>query len=232
MKRIYLPGTGLAGWKSRLAEPEKQWRSGYSACTLAHDWEEANGLPAEVATILSAHFAVAPELLFALPEHEVALPGGRRNSQSDLFALVGVGTETAAMTIEGKVEETFGPTLAEWAPRSTPGRAERFGFVTQLLGLPFEQAGKLRYQLFHRAASAVIEARRFRAAHAIMLVQSYSPAARWFEDFSAFAALFGIAAEPGKLGTVTLPCGLPLHLGWVRGNAAMLGRPDGRAPPP
>ena len=224
MKRIYFPDGGVAAWKARLAEPDRQWRTGYSACTLAHDWEAADGLPSEVAAVLAAHFGVRPELLLALPEHEVALPGGRRNSQSDLFAVLGIGRDTAAMAVEGKVEESFGPTLAEWGPNSTPGRTQRLRFLTELLGLPFDLPGSLRYQLLHRTASAVIEARRFRATHAIMLVQSYSPALRWFEDFSTFATLFDVRAEPNCLAAASLPDGMPLHLGWVKGNPAMLAR--------
>lgn len=224
MNRIYVPSKGVQSWQERLAEPKKHWSTGYSARTLAHDWEEAGGLPPEIAAALRSHFGVEPELVAALPEHKVDIPGPGFSSQSDLFALVGLGADLAGVAIEGKVGESFDKTLAEWAPLSTSGRKQRFEGLTRLLGLSFDQDPALRYQLFHRAASAVIEARRFRCRHAVMLVQSYSPGHLWFEDFLRFAALFGIVAEKGRIGATTLAGGMPLHLGWIVGNPAMLQR--------
>ena len=224
MKRIYVPTGGVQAWQERLAEPMKHWRTGYSARTLAHDWEDAAGLPARVAAGLRQHFGVEPELLAAFPEHQVAIPGPGYKSQSDLFALIALGQQVAGVAVEGKVGEPFDKSLGEWDPLSTTGRKTRFEGITQLLGLPFDQDPALRYQLFHRTASAVIEARRFRCAHAIMLVQSYSPRHLWFDDFARFAALFDIAVEKGGMGTAALPDGMPLHLGWIVGDPAMLER--------
>ncbi|HTE43450.1 MAG TPA: hypothetical protein VK629_21705 [Steroidobacteraceae bacterium] len=43
----------------------------------------------------------------------------------------------------------------------------------------------------HRAASAIIEAQRFNADHAGMLVRSFSQSDEWFQDYAAFAELMG-----------------------------------------
>ena len=40
-----------------------------------------------------------------------------------------------------------------------------------------------KYQLLHRTASAIIEAERFNANHALMLVHSFSLANEWYGDF-------------------------------------------------
>ena len=224
MTKIYVPSKGVTSWQELLAEPVKHWRIGYSARTLAYDWEEADGLPPEVAAALHSHFGVKPELAAAFPEHKVDIPGPGFKSQSDLFALVRLGADLAGVAVEGKVAESFDKTLGEWAPLSTVGRRQRFEGITGLLGLSFYQDPLLRYQLFHRAASAVIEARRFCCRHAIMLVQSYSQSNLWFEDYARFAALFKIAAEKGRIGTATLPGGMPLHLGWIVGDPAMLSK--------
>src|SRR5688500_2265226 len=111
MSRIYVPSQGSHEWQRLLAQPEKHWRPGYSATCLAECWEKAAGLPHEVERLLSS-IAPAPELLVALPEHKVPLPGSHRgDSQNDLFALVRAGDQTVAVTIEGKVDEPFGPSM-------------------------------------------------------------------------------------------------------------------------
>jgi hypothetical protein len=43
MSRILSFTTGPDDWKALLADPEKQWRVGYSARTLATCWEAAEG---------------------------------------------------------------------------------------------------------------------------------------------------------------------------------------------
>ena len=87
MSKIYVPSGGAESWKRFLAKPELHWARGYSARTVAHSWEAADGLPHEIAELLQL-VAGPIELLFALPEHKTALPGGRRDSQSDVFALL------------------------------------------------------------------------------------------------------------------------------------------------
>jgi hypothetical protein len=62
--KIYVPTLGAESWRRLLADPEKHWRTGFSAKTLAHCWEQANGLPAEIAAML-AGFGT-PELLLGL----------------------------------------------------------------------------------------------------------------------------------------------------------------------
>jgi len=59
---------------------------------------------------------------------------------------------------------------------------------------------KFRYQLLHRIASAVIEAERFDARLAGMIVHSFSTRATWFDEFSSFVRLLGVSSdvEPGR----------------------------------
>jgi len=177
MTRIYLPSVGPDSWQQLLAKPELHWATGYSARTLAHSWEAAAGLPPEIAQLLKSLGGEA-ELLLALPEHKTPLPGGRRESQSDVFALLRVARQVVACTIEGKVDEPFGPTVEEWLVDASSGKQERLGYLAKLLGLSEPVAGDVRYQLFHRTASAVVEAQRFGASGAAMIVHSFSPNAR------------------------------------------------------
>jgi len=84
MSKILIPSPGPDAWQKFLAEPDKQWRSGYSAKTLACCWEDCNGLPQEIGELFSSEFEhELPELLLAIPEHKVPLPGGDRASQID-----------------------------------------------------------------------------------------------------------------------------------------------------
>ena len=74
MSKIFVPSAVAADWKRLLAEPEKHWKTGYSAKTLAQSWESAKGLPPGVAALFELEDD-ADGLLLALPEYKVALPG-------------------------------------------------------------------------------------------------------------------------------------------------------------
>lgn len=216
MNRILLPSTGPDDWRRLLAEPDLHWAIGRSARTLANAWEAAAGLPPEV------HDAVAaihpdPRLLLAIPEHKTPIPGGRRESQSDLFVLMGSANGLIAATIEGKVDEPFGPRVADWNPDSSPGKRERFDYLCALLGIEICPP-TVHYQLLHRTGSALIEAERFGARHAAMIVHSFSPERRWFEAYSAFAEILGVAADPQLPHRLDLPEGRTLMLAWVSGS--------------
>ena len=53
MSKIYIPSSGASSWQQFLADSEKQWKTGYSAKSLAYSWEEADGFPEEIATALA-----------------------------------------------------------------------------------------------------------------------------------------------------------------------------------
>ncbi|MCE8516186.1 hypothetical protein KBY31_05620 [Ruegeria pomeroyi] len=218
MAKVYVPSTGVEDWKHLLANPETQWQRGYSAMAAALSWEAAQGLPPEISDLVGG----SPELLLAIPEHKVALPGGRRDSQCDVFALVRAGEETLAIAIEAKVNETFGPTVGEWMSNASDGKQERMRFICDLLGLSTPPPDDLRYQLLHRTAAAILEARRFKTDRAAMIVQSFSQDHRWFGDFAAFARLFELKAQPGQAMNHILPSGMPLMLGWAVGSPDFL----------
>jgi hypothetical protein len=218
MSKILTPSSGPDDWQQFLADPQKQWRRGYSAMAAALSWEAAQGLPPEVAALLGPD----AELLFAIPEHRVALPGGRRESQCDVFALARAGDDTIAVAIEAKVDEPFGPTVGEWMVGASAGKTERITFIRDLLGLPTGPIEHVRYQLLHRTAAAALEAARFKTDRAAMIVQSFSAKHRWFEDFAAFTGLLGLKADRGKPLRHILPSGKSVDLGWAVGSEAFL----------
>ncbi len=227
MPRIYVPTTGVESWQALLADPVKHWKTGYSAKSLAYSWEEAEGFPAEIKEL----FASAPEhgledieLLLAIPEHKVPLPGGSTQSQNDVFVLGKAARQLVAIAIEGKVSEPFGPTVGEWLTDASSGKHERLSYLKEVLGLAGEFDPNVRYQLLHRTASAVIEAKRCNAPKAAMVVHSFRQTNEWFEDYASFWKLFGVVAQIGALGGVGDRNGVELCLGWAKGAARYLDR--------
>ena len=223
MPRIFVPSSGPGDWRCLLADPEKHWARRRSARTLAHCWEDTDGFPPEIRAVLKQHPALSgavPLLIF--PEWKVALPGGSTSSQNDAWILAKNQIDLISITVEGKVDEPFDRTLAEWKADASHGKEKRLAFLTETLGLTTPIPDTVRYQLVHRAASAVIEAERFGARHAVMLVHSFSNTDVWYSDFSAFIALFGLDAKIGQLVSASASRGLPLHFAWVHGDERFL----------
>lgn len=219
-KKIYIPTSSPEQWAQFLSEPVKHWRHGYSARTLAYSWQEADGFPSEVAAVLVPQFP-SIELLLALPEHQVPLPGGSRPSQNDIWILARSENNLVSIAVEGKVSEPFGPSVQEWQTSPSSGKSERLMYLLNMLGLS-SVPGTIRYQLLHRTVSAIIEAQRFNAAHAVMLVHSFSQSREWFEDYAAFVSLMGVSASENDMVSVGTHRGVSLHLAWVRGDARFL----------
>lgn len=219
MKRIYAPTNGPCDWRRLLADPQKQWRDGHSAKCLAEAWENAAGLPAEVDRLIRK--SQLPELqgfelLLGLPEHQVHIPGGGHASQTDLFVLARTSLGLTSMAVEGKVAETFGPTLGEWRADFTRGKQERLQHIQDALGLP-APGDSVRYQLLHRMAAAIYEAKRYGAVSAVMLVHSFSPNRVGFDSYAEFVALFGAQAGEGEFVRLGRPHGTSLLAGWAQG---------------
>ena len=225
MGRCYIPSDGPDSWQVFLADPAEQWKTGYSAKTLAHSWEAGDRLPDEVASLIKTiprYDHKEPELLMAMPEWKVPLPGGSRDSQNDVLALIGVGGDLMIAAVEGKVSEPFGDTIENWYANPSEGKTKRLRYLCNLLGTAFPPAESLRYQLFHRAASAVIECKRFRARMPAMIVHSFSAEKAWFEDYAAFVSLLGGSPELDRMSEIDLPGGFTLMLGWASGNETYL----------
>ena len=216
--KIFIPSYGPEDWRRFLAQPEKHWAAGYSALMLAECWEAAQGFPVEVRRMLEhqpVFKGIEPLLIF--PEWKVPLPGGSRASQCDIWILAHARQELISIAVEGKVGEPFDKTLMEWSVNASPGKVRRLSFLSAQLGLQPPLPEGIRYQLLHRAVAAILEARRFGASQAVMLVHSFSQTQEHFSDFAAFVNLFGETAEAGQSVRVNIPGGLALHLGWVQG---------------
>jgi len=131
---------------------------------------EVQALFASRAEALLAQFSP----IVAVFEFKVALPGGDRPSQNDPFLPGRSKAGPVTVMVEGKVSESFGPTIAEWPKQVSLGKEERLSFLLRAVGLTDAPDSTSRYQLFHRAASAVLEGERYRAVAAVMVVHSFS----------------------------------------------------------
>ena len=159
------------------------------------------------------------ELLLAIPEHKVGLPDGKRPSQNDLFVLARAKDgHLASIMIEGKVAEPFSDTLEVWLKDSSEGKKNRLKMLCEILGLQNQPPLNIRYQVFHRTASAILEARRFNARYALMIVHSFSPEHKWFSDYQDFLGLFGVVSKINDLVELPKLDELQVFTGWVAGK--------------
>lgn len=215
MSRIMIPSSGPDSWRQFLAKPNLHWVTGKSARTMAHSWEGSAGLPKEIAALLEPVLGPVRPLI-VIPEHKTPLPGGSTESQSDALLLARAESGLLTATIEGKVDESFDRTVDRWLGEPRPGKQARLDYLCDRLGLS-SCPGDVHYQLVHRTVAALIEADNFDAAHAAMIVHSFSPEHRWFDEFARFVALLGGEATVGRASVVEVP-GRKLILGWAPGD--------------
>ena len=90
------------------------------------------------------------------------------------------------------------------------------------LGCTSPLADSIRYQLLHRTVSALLTARAFHAATAVMLVHSFSPYSRWREDFEAFSEAVNGRPLTADLWEIELGPNPRLIIGWCKGAEEFL----------
>lgn len=221
-KRILIPTNGPESWQRLLAEPEKHWQPGFSAMSTALSWESANGLPPEIRSLFKDADDPAMRdavLALAIPEYKVDLAGGTRPSQNDVFALLSCTGGLISMMVEGKVREDFDDLLGGWKKRtSEAGVKARLTDITDNIGITEPPPDDIRYQLLHRTASAVIEAGRFHAKYAVVVIQSFvsNDGENHYNDFCKFVRLFQRTPTKETLIELSRPHGRQLFAAWVQ----------------
>lgn len=225
--RLHVPLTAPQDVVRHLGKQVEHWKEGRSAHALATVWFESNAFPPLVeAALRSSPVFESAELVDAFMEREVDLGSKGRPSQTDLLAIAGIGKERLAIVaVEGKAGETFGELVAEWLDGSA-GKEARLNGLRETFNLRADRAKPLRYQLLHRTASAILEAKRYRTDLAVLLVHSFSEDKKGFEDFSEFLQVLGFTKP--SVGVLTGPAtfaGVKLYAGWVQDKA-----PEGASP--
>jgi hypothetical protein len=225
VKRIFVPTRDGTDWQRLLAKPTLHWKSGASAMTAAASWEDAGGkLPAEITVLLSGSREpdlVDLTLLAALPEWQVALPGGDTTSNTDVLAICRNDLGVCILAVEAKVLEDFGPLLKDKRAGASPNQERRLAYLHEILGVPaFDNA--IRYQLLHRTASALLTARQFHAHCAVMLVHAFGTPAQRRSDFTAFCTAMGATEVCSGVWRAALNAGPTLYLAWCDGDPKYL----------
>lgn len=222
MSRLHIATRGIGDWQSRLASPTKHWVRGKSAFETAVSWELADsagtGLPPCIEDLFNDQYG-SSELLIGVAEHCVKLAGGGRASQNDVWGLVRTPQGTVSLVVEAKAAESFGDaTLAAWLQASDNENAQqnrntRWEYIQEHLP-PDNDYLEVRYQLLHRCASAVIEARNFGLTHAACIIQSFGAPQQSFDQYAQLCNAIGIACGRGVINSV--PIGdLELAVGWA-----------------
>lgn len=218
MSKIYVGTADIEDWRKLVRAGH--FATDYSAQLTAESWLGNESFPEALGAVFQRagepFASLTPLLVF--PEHTVPLPGGSVGSQSDIWCLAAHATGLASLAVEGKKDESFGPTLEAWQRTTTSGRKTRLAYLAELLGLTLPLPQSLRYQFLHRTASAIIEAKRFRADFAVLVIQSFRPDNDGFADFEQFVGLMK-ATDPVTVDTV-IPLGVrdgvTLYAVWVQ----------------
>ena len=191
---------------------------GYSAYELASAWQGGDDFPPKVAKALATATFARIEMLFGFPEHKVKIEGRGAGSASDLFVVARRVQDGGLITIavEGKVGESFDLPVSEWlANAKDENRKKRLEWLAGLLCLEAGKLSEIPYQLLHRAAAPIIEARRLNAGDAILLVHSISEEHEHIQDYREFVRLLGATGEANVVEPVGVRHGVQFHVCWV-----------------
>jgi hypothetical protein len=228
MSQLVTHTRGLCNWRDRLASPDRQWKRKYSAFEAAVAWETASarpsGLPKPIEQVFQDNGICAPVLLLAVAEHKVDLPGGNAASQCDVWAIVKTVRGLLSLTVEAKAGEAFGDEILEkWlgagkTDLSIKNRKVRWEHVRANLPIG-DSFLHVRYQILHRCAAAIIEAKRWGCPNAAFIVQAFDKAELGkadtnFKAYEEFCAALKLPAVRAGLSTTAVD-GISLSVGWV-----------------
>jgi len=225
--RLHVPLLEPEDVVRHLGHQELHWKEGRSAHALTKAWADSNSLPPSICASLQGHPAFrSAELIDGFLERQVDLGSAGRHSQTDLLAIVGVEKGIAIVAIEGKAGEPFGELVSGWLDGSG-AKDKRLALLCETLGLSIEQTRALHYQLLHRTASAIYEAKRYRTDLAAMLVHSFGHDQKGFSAFSLFVQTLGLG-EPsdGVLAGPLYRDGVSVYLGWINDKPPKVENPS------
>jgi hypothetical protein len=108
------------------------------------------------------------------------------------------------------------------------GKGPRLRFLCDQLMLNTRAVNNIHYQLLHRTASAVIQAKKFNATVSLMLVHAFEKTKeKYDESFEAYCRFISLFDTQGKENTIT-PLktleSVDLFAGWIKGNKRYLNK--------
>ena len=180
-------GKPIEDWRGwTRPKEERQWKAGRSAMELARAWFTAPAptVPAELAALLASRSETADVVLEqGWPEFETKLPERGEGRNHDLV-LLGRGSKGRVLvTVEAKVDETMGPSIATYWRASKRNKEVSFAWrrIDALLKCAFgetaaateEPWGSLPYQLLTALVGTAVEAKRRECPQAILILHEF-----------------------------------------------------------
>ena len=180
-------GKHIADWRA-WTRPKRdyQWRAARSAMELARAWfvSPTPLCPREINDLLASHPRTSGvTLLEGIPEHVTMLPERGEGRNHDLLLLGHVKGGGIVISIEAKVDESFGETIGGYwtkgrrsvTPTKVPEYTEAilsmvFGPSARPDALPWHE---LRYQLLTAVAGTAIETARRDAGTGVVVVHEF-----------------------------------------------------------
>jgi hypothetical protein len=227
MNRLSVETCGISNWRERLARPDSQWKRRYSAFETAVSWENAGrqpaGLPKPIGDLFRGSIFGEATLLLAIAEHKVPLVGGTADSQCDVWALLNTAAGGLSLSVEAKANEAFGQgneSLQDWliaggSERSRQNRENRWEHISaHLPRMAQDPYSLVPYQLLHRCAAAVIEAKRFRLSAAAFVVQAFGAPDESLEAFGRLCQVLNVNVKRGQMQQTTVEA-ISLGVGWA-----------------
>jgi hypothetical protein len=176
-------------------------------------------LPRPIAELFRDTIYENPVLQLAIAEHEVDLPGGLAASQCDVWAIVNTSVGMLSLTVEAKAREVFGDDILErWlvahgTDESKSNRKIRWDYVQSHLPKS-DSFFQVCYQILHRCAASVIEAKRLGFQHAAFIVQAFNTPEESFQNYAAFCQALKVPGMRGSLATNSVDA-ISLSVGWA-----------------
>jgi hypothetical protein len=176
-------GNEIKDWRS-WPRPKRDyhWEPGRSAMELARSWFTSvlPVCPPEIRATLDSHDSTAGTVLSGgKPEHVTGLPESGEGRNHDLLLSGQRNGVPVIVSVEAKVDETFGERLGKyWKRKRTDKKSRASQRIEALLHHVFGEAarpdqapwGDLRYQLVTAVAGTAIEAARAGAPMGIVII--------------------------------------------------------------
>lgn len=129
-----------------------------------------------------------------------------------------------SVAVEAKAGESFDRLVSVWLAgdkqNERSGKPARLGQLCSILGVDATAAADCRYQLLHRPAAAILEAKRFGLGNALLLVQAFGDNTASFDDYSLWAKMLGVAATRNEIQRAGTRDGVSLWIVWVDADCA------------
>jgi hypothetical protein len=186
--RLFVPALDPEDIIRHLGKGVRHWKEGRSAYSLARTWFDANDYPSKVRALIDqTEVFRGATMVDGFFERRIELGDGGRPSQTDILTIARVGDTLAIIAVEGKVDEPFGEPIFKWLAEGE-GRSTREMRLRRLADiLQIKKVDeKLRYQLFHRSVSTAIEAERYCATNALLVVHSFCAKQSGLDDYKLF----------------------------------------------